>query len=851
MSIKQKIVLGLSFFVLTLFGVFLFSQKALAAPVNDVSFTSPTYTITALQNCSGTNKPQTIQVTIAGQQFTFTDTVPCDNNMNLKTAGNVSFICAQTTPTTGITLQGSGQSYTGFITINYKNDTSQTCAGNADAFLNRATITVVVNTSTTPPPGGTVPCTPGPSDPTCTCTGNPGTGLVCTKPAAAAGPNETCEAKWSNPLTWMLCPLFNIAAEGANLLIDLFKDQLCFKVDASPTSPNATCEGKITDTSGIKPAWDAIKNIVSALLVIVMLIAVFAQAASIGPIDAYTLRKLLPRLVAAVILIQISFYLFSWVVNLVDDIGEGLDSLLGTIFPGEINNLNWLLGNAGVGDKVAAPVSWLALITLIGLAVAALPALLLALFGAIIALLIGLAVLVFRKVLIIALLLIAPVALLLWVLPNTERYWKMWWDNFLRVLLMFPIIVLLIEAGRIFAYVAGPATGGGFIGLFVVMVGFFGPLLILPKTFRWGGTLMQMTGGALERAGSRVQTPGKEQLATLANRARGNIAQRYQMTQPGFRGALKRGILRTAAGNPIPLRRQNLELLKKGAEYKQELVDAEQYRINNAYKEVLARTGSVKDAKKYVMENFVTSDDAYRRRAGYNFMIDSSSWLEMDDPEIRTLKSGKDAGKDIFKTQEWSDTLHASPERYAKVAQARPDWQPFELPVGGGPEDDDVRLENVLNKMSVADLQRVHPSTYKEIARQAQAGKTRAAGKLATMLDEAKSLPGGSGIFQITPLMGGEQSARGAINDAMSAIRHDTLDDILGTSQAARGAAAGAAVTPVIRTVPTEGGEIRIHREPRVVTLQPGDQVSEGGVVLPQERRARPPEPPTPTPPAA
>jgi hypothetical protein len=326
-------------------------------------------------------------------------------------------------------------------------------------------------------------------------------------------PDKTCEAQWSNPLTWIACPLFNIAAGLTDELINLFEGQLCFKTDVATASAQATCNGNITDTSSIKPAWSAIKNIVSALLVIIMLIAIFAQAASIGPIDAYTLRKLLPRLVAAVILIQISWYLFSWMVNVVDDIGEGLMALLNGIFASsanvDINDLNQLLGHAGVGDGTAALVNWTAIIGLIVFGAVALPILLLMLFTAVVALLVALAVLVFRKVIIITLLLIAPVALLLWVLPNTERYWKMWWDNFIKVLLMFPIIVLIIEAGRIFAFVAGPAAGGGFIALFIVMVGFFGPLFILPKTFKWGGALMQATGNAAFKASDRYLTGEK------------------------------------------------------------------------------------------------------------------------------------------------------------------------------------------------------------------------------------------------------------------------------------------------------------------------------------------------------
>ena len=336
----------------------------------------------------------------------------------------------------------------------------------------------------------------------------------------------TCESGSFTSLEWIMCPLFNIAADLTNKLVDEFKKQLCFKVDESQTSSKATCEA--TPTKEIKPAWNAIKNIVSALLVIIMLIAIFAQATSIGPVDAYTLRKLLPRLVAAVILIQISFYLFSWVVNVVDDLGEGLDTLLNSIFTSSsgvnLNDLDELLARAKVGVATATGANWVAIIGIIALGIASLPVLLLMLFGAAIAIFIAFAVLIFRKVLIIALLLIAPVALLLWILPNTERYWKMWWDNFLKILLMFPLIVLLIEAGRIFAFVAGPTAGNEFIALLIVMIGFFGPLFILPKTFKWGGTLMAMAGENLGKVGGSVGKPGKDYLEWRKGISRWNIA---------------------------------------------------------------------------------------------------------------------------------------------------------------------------------------------------------------------------------------------------------------------------------------------------------------------------------------
>jgi hypothetical protein len=77
----------------------------------------------------------------------------------------------------------------------------------------------------------------------------------------------------------------------------------------------------------VKSSWSIMKNISSALLVIIMLVAVISQAIGAGPVDAYTIRKILPRLVVAVILIQISWLMLVWFIQVADDFGHGVRDL--------------------------------------------------------------------------------------------------------------------------------------------------------------------------------------------------------------------------------------------------------------------------------------------------------------------------------------------------------------------------------------------------------------------------------------------------------------------------------------------------------------------------------------------
>jgi hypothetical protein len=317
-----------------------------------------------------------------------------------------------------------------------------------------------------------------------------------------AGPVETpCESHaFGFAFAWAVCPVLDAANGLTTAMVDIFEGQLNFSVSqlGTSTDPNS-------GNYKVHQSWSIIKDVTSALVVIVMLIVVVSQASSFGPLDAYTIRKMLPRLIAAVILIQISWPLFNYVITIVNDLARGLANIMYLPFGGGDKMDLWhLLQNAKLSDGLLAAMDWGAIIVFAVLTVAFLFTMLGMAFVVIIALFFGVLTLIFRKVLIILLLIFAPLALLAWVLPGTKQYWDMWWKNFIKVLFMFPIIVAIIAAGWIFAYVVGSQDNGQLLNLIFVLVGFFGPMFLLPKTYRWGGQAMQMAGNGIMKASSKV-----------------------------------------------------------------------------------------------------------------------------------------------------------------------------------------------------------------------------------------------------------------------------------------------------------------------------------------------------------
>lgn len=717
----------------------------------------------------------------------------------------------------------------------------------------------------TPTSGGAV-CADG-------STPDPNTGLCAdgSQPIAGGGGSNapTCESSSSTALEWIMCPLFKISTALADKLIGLFQSQLCFRTDISSTGTTATCNGKTFSTSGIKPAWTALKNIASALLVIIMLIAVFSQAFSIGPIDAYTIRKLLPRLVAAVILIQISFYLFSWVINVVDDIGEGLMSLLQSIFPSDINNFYKLLSHAGVGDGTAGAASWIGFIGAIVLAVAALPTLLLMLFVILISLLVGLAVLIFRKVLIVALLIAAPVALLLWILPNTERYWKMWLDNFLKVLFMFPIIIMIIEAGRIFAWVAGAkgVSGGEFIGMFIVVAGFFGPLFILPKTYKWGGALMGATGDMMTRLSKPITDRGGAGLKGIGERWQGRRANLYNPQA----GKISRGFRRLQSGHAIPFSERSRRLaIAAGDKWAAERNDEANALVNRTYEQALVRGYKDGDGKEYgpgvdaakralvdvagqdTTNMFGKNKDVATRAAksAVKQLLDTSSWIEMQGRQVST---GGKKGRRISELDVFRSALSSSPQHYGAVNRSRPDMAPdviesaiddvskkygrrvtYETATDEQAlELDQARLGEALKRLTPENLQTSHYGLFQDITRVTKAtGNTALADQLESRLEDF-SKSGTIGQNAVGSLRGGSEPH---------------VDEALEQSSSPRKLASFFSVGPVTPVTPTQQaiagppppGEIRIEHGPE--STGPGTRFPESQIYRPQERRTRPPE---------
>ncbi len=288
---------------------------------------------------------------------------------------------------------------------------------------------------------------------------------------------EVCSA---GSLTWIICPLIHSSIESIGWV------QKSIIIPFLKVSP-------ITTANPAYAAWQAIRNLADVFFVLLFFVVIFGTA--IG-FDNYTIKKVLPRLIAAAILIQFSWIICTIVVDIGNVLGQGLQVLLEHVIPKPTFDLTDPAPRVAFGSTLLI-VGIVGTSGLIGLSFATI-------LSAALALGVVFFTLILRQILIILFIVIGPIAFILWILPNTEKYFKEWYSTFIKFVLMYPLIILFFEAGRLFATAAGgagSATGASpFIPLFQ-LAGYIVPLFLIPFCFSLAGRTLAAGSKGLSRLG--------------------------------------------------------------------------------------------------------------------------------------------------------------------------------------------------------------------------------------------------------------------------------------------------------------------------------------------------------------
>jgi hypothetical protein len=265
-------------------------------------------------------------------------------------------------------------------------------------------------------------------------------------PAGSSGDSgsttdDSCESTGGS-LSWIACPVLDLL-DGAAATLDSYVQQF-LEIDIKD-------DGRIK----LREAWKVMRTFAYILLVPIMLIMVIGTATGSQFIDAYTVKKAFPRMVAAVIFIALSWFLCMELINITNVVGTGIRGIILNPFDVPNPTLSGILAEAGaVGGTSGgtAVVGGLALGAGAFVAGAAsLGIIASTLFSATIVMGIAFILLIARQVVIMGLVIAAPLAILSWIFPGNDKLWKFWWGAFSKLLFLFPVIMAMIAMGTAFA----------------------------------------------------------------------------------------------------------------------------------------------------------------------------------------------------------------------------------------------------------------------------------------------------------------------------------------------------------------------------------------------------------------
>ena len=407
---------------------------------------------------------------------------------------------------------------------------------------------------------------------------------------------------------WIICPLSNWLADGIDYMYSALQEFL-------KTKPLETTN----QNSGIYLAWVIMRNISNVAFIVAFLVIIYSQLTSVG-ISNYGVKKMLPRLVIAAVLVNLSFTICAILLDLSNIAGYafqdafmGIKNTISTV--GENTGVGWtwsevivmILSNGALAGGVVATVA---------MGAELLPLALSALVGIGLVLLLVLLIMAARQALIVILIIISPLAFVCYLLPGTEKWFKKWRDLFFTMLVFFPAFAVIFGgaqlAGIIIIQNATGANGGimQILGMVVQVI----PLALTP-------IILKLSGGLLGKFAGFVNDKNKGLYDRTKNwsKDRRGIIKNKKLASPNM-----------ARFNPNRLRRwsdHKGRLLKKDLETSQK--DAEnsfrntaKYKKSDLYARQASRRSdflSAQDDNRYLESTLGHApDDIYEKRSLYD-----------------------------------------------------------------------------------------------------------------------------------------------------------------------------------------------------------------------------------------
>jgi len=318
-----------------------------------------------------------------------------------------------------------------------------------------------------------------------------GTNSCTPKGGTTDGTDNTCQQN-GGLLAWIMCPILTAISTAFQ---DLFQSvlNLLFQYNDITATPDCTLKDSsgnvVNDSSGnpekdpncsgasILSVWQKVVPIGNIIFAMVFLLIIYSTATGngFGALSNYDIKKILPRLILSAVALNVSFYICAALVDLSNIIGANIGSFLAGV------NGQPVLGVADIAfTSMAIIIACIVMFPTILLAV-----------------LLILVVAVARNVILTVLIVVSPVAFALWMLPNTENVFKKWWQEFTRMLFVYPMISAVFGACMLVDSVLKTDGGSKIVSTILTVVLVLVPAVAVIPIMKMGGAAMGAITGAV------------------------------------------------------------------------------------------------------------------------------------------------------------------------------------------------------------------------------------------------------------------------------------------------------------------------------------------------------------------
>lgn len=322
------------------------------------------------------------------------------------------------------------------------------------------------------------------------------------KPVEEKTKNDACG---SGILSYITCPFLKILSIGSDSMYFVLKGELTL----NPELLNPKKEDKAD--SGIYTAWKTFRNLANTLFIILFLIIIASYISGYG-LNQYNIKKLLPKIIVSVILINLSFFICQLMLDISNIVGSSLKTFFENLslksasegaaahIGGIGSNIFLLLSSALALNKVRTA-QWTA--------VSLRSVILLFLVLIVLILIIITVIMLIRKAAVILLTVLSPLMFALMIFPSGDNLFKIWKKAFTACLMLYPLIAVLFGASELASSIIISADKNIFTQLIGQLIRVL-PLIVAPGLIQSTMASLPLVGQMVNRYANQFKNWGNK-----------------------------------------------------------------------------------------------------------------------------------------------------------------------------------------------------------------------------------------------------------------------------------------------------------------------------------------------------